>query len=78
MEKCIIDLSNSWIPKSSLHWIAGGAHGTLLSTILMYQQNLNFSYTPPPLKKCQKNVLMGPNIIHLMGESFDIHGSRSQ
>ena len=39
---------------------------------------LNFSYTPPPLKKFQTNSLMDPNQIHLMGESFDVHVARRQ
>ena len=31
------DLSKSWIKESSLHWVVGGALGTLLLTILIYR-----------------------------------------
>ena len=45
---------------------------------LYIDENLNLSNNPPPLKKFQTNSLMDPNQIHLIGESFDIHGSRRQ
>ena len=45
---------------------------------LCIDENLNLSYTPPPLKKFQTDSLMDPNQIHLKGESFDIHGARRQ
>ena len=36
METFDIAISNSWIPKSYLYCIVGGAHGSLISTIPMY------------------------------------------
>ena len=45
---------------------------------LCIEENFNLSYTPPPLKQFQTNYLMDPNQIHLIGESFEIHGARTQ
>ena len=45
---------------------------------LCIDENLNLSYTSPPLKKFQTNYMMDANQIHLIGESFDIHEARRQ
>ena len=41
-------------------------------------ENLSLSYNPPPLNKFQTNSLMDPNKINLIGESFEIRGTRCQ
>ena len=50
--------------------------GILSKKYWCIHENLNLSYTPPPLKKFQKIPLMDPNKIHLIGEYFVIHGAR--
>ena len=52
--------------------------GLFSKQYLFINENLNLSYTPPPLRKFQTNSLMDTYQIHLIGEYFDIYGARSQ
>ena len=59
MEKFYIALSNLWIPKSYLHWIVGSAHGTLLSTILMYQWKLELVLYSSSIEETSNKIFFG-------------------
>ena len=78
METFAIALLNSCIPKSYLKWIIGGAHGTLLSKILMYRWTFELVLYSSSIEDISNKLFDGSQSIHLIGEYFDIHGARCQ